>query len=54
VVTPRPIASRVLHERWFRHTAWAMEPGGVWVFLSAHWTRWGARRALREFLALWR
>lgn len=45
---PEPIASRVVREGRLHWTAWAMEPGGVWVYLARAFTRRGAFRVLRS------
>lgn len=41
-----PLATRVLRARVGRWDAWAMESGGVWVWIGKAWTRRGALRLL--------
>lgn len=47
---PQLIATRVLRNRLLSWSAWAMEPGGIWVHIATSLTRRGAKRELRVFL----
>lgn len=51
-----PAATRVLRDGFLSYSAWALVPGdepgydGPWFLVSRHWTRSGARHALRAFV----
>lgn len=47
-LSPPPIAHRVRRLRVFCWRVEVMESGGLWVWMADCWTRWGARRLLRD------